>query len=71
MDKIIKKAYGRFRLEVRYTGDDYAQVTMSDVSQLRFPIIWSVGMSKAQARGAIEFFEKVGFFEVFIGEALS
>ena len=71
MAKIIKKAFGRYRLEVRYTDEDYAQVTMSDVSQLRFPILWSVGMSKAQAKGAIEFFEKVGYFEVFIGEALS
>ena len=73
-DKIIEYSYGKYRLKIRYPADetkDFASVSMSDVSQLRFPLLWSMGMNKSQAAGAIELFKQTGYFDMPIGRELN
>ena len=61
MAKTLEYMWKGYRLEVRYTDEDYAQVTMKDVGA-RLPILWSMGMTKKEARGAIELFKAIGYF---------
>jgi hypothetical protein len=65
MEKIIDFRYGHYILSVRYPSEeqDFAVVTMKDLSQLRFPVIWSSPMTKSQANGAIELFKQIGFYD--------
>lgn len=64
-DTVLEYDYGKYRLKVTYPqGKGIAQVSMSDVSELRFSLIWSMTMSLEQASGAIELFKQVGFFDV-------
>lgn len=65
-EKILRYGFGGYRLEVRYDGseNDFAQVTMYDLGELRFPMIWSTSMTKEQAVGAIELFKEVGYFDM-------
>lgn len=46
-----------------YRDADMAQVTVYDLAA-RLPLRWSRGLTKAQARGAIDLFEQIGFFEM-------
>lgn len=64
-EKIIEYRYGHFKLSVRYPSKekDFASVTMTDLSQLRFPILWVAPMNKAQANGAIKLFNNIGYFD--------
>lgn len=62
--KILRYCFGGYRLEVRYSAGDFAQVSMYDFSNLRFPLLWSESMTKQQARGAIELFKSCGYFDL-------
>lgn len=64
-EKLLEYAYGKYRLKVRYPSreKDYAVVSMYDASQLRFPLLWSSPMTKAQANGAIILFNNIGYFD--------
>lgn len=54
-----------YRMRITWhKNSDYAQVTMYDYGKLHFPMIWSKGMTKAQARGAHELFEAIGYFDM-------
>ena len=64
-EKIIEYRYGHYKLSVRYPSKekDFASVTMTDLSQLRFPLMWSSPMTKAQANGAIKLFKNIGYYD--------
>lgn len=61
--KEIEYSYGEYRLKVTYKGNDFAQVSMSDVSVL-FPLIWSYGTSYKKAKEYIKKFKANGFFDI-------
>lgn len=64
-EKIITEGYGKYRMEIRYMENcNKAQVTMRDISLLRFDLLWSVCMDDEQALSALEIFRQVGYFEV-------
>ena len=54
--------FGSFRLYVRKISDALAQVSVYDVGNIRFPLMWSKTMTTEQARGAVDLFEAVGYF---------
>lgn len=58
----ITYCHGGYRMTVQYY-DSNAQVTMYDLSNLRFPLVWSKTMTKAAARGASAIFESIGYFD--------
>lgn len=66
----LEYTYGQYRLKVRYFGGgenkipDGAQVTMYDLGELRFPLIWSKTMPIEQVRGAIALFNLIGYFDM-------
>ena len=63
--KELESMYGGYRMKIRYSdNEDFAQVSVYDLSNLRFPLMWSKGMSKAQANGAKALFEASGYFEI-------
>ena len=56
--------HGGYRMKIAWHRDeDYAQVSVYDLGELHFPMIWSKGMTKAQARGAHELFEQIGYYD--------
>lgn len=64
-EKTIKEAYGPYRMEIRYLANcNTTQVTMYDVSQLRFPLLWSATLTDEQANAALDIFKTTGFFEL-------
>lgn len=62
--KTITEGFGSYRLRIDYKGNDFAQVTIEDVAQIRFPLMWSRPMTYAQANGALALFKMIGFFEM-------
>lgn len=56
--------YGGYRLIVRYCGNDHAQVSMYDLSELHFPLLWSSSMTYQAANGAIKLFKAIGYFDM-------
>ena len=60
----LEYRYGPYLLSIRYQGNDYAQVTMYDISELRFPLLWSTGMTYSAANGAKALFESIGYFDM-------
>jgi hypothetical protein len=61
--KQIIKTYGPYRLELNYHDNDFCQVSMKNVGE-KMPLIWSTGLTKAQANGAIKLFEAIGYFDM-------
>ena len=62
-ERTITEAYGSSRLEIRYLADsNKAQVTMKDLAQLKWPIIWSAMLTDEQANAALEIFKTTGLF---------
>ena len=55
--------FSGYRLKVAYQNG-VAQVSMYDLGDLRFPLQWSKTMTKEQARGAIELFKNVGYYDM-------
>ena len=41
-------------------ANSYAQLKLEDLGELRFPLIWSRGVTVEQAHAAIEIFEATG-----------
>ncbi len=58
----IEYAYGPYRMRQIF-HPNFVQVSISDVSDLKWPLIWSMPMSKEQAVGARRLFEQVGYFD--------
>ena len=57
--------YGHYILKVTWYRDaDVADVSVRDISEIRFPLKWSKRMTKAQAHGAIQLFESIGYFDM-------
>jgi hypothetical protein len=57
--------YGQYILKaVWYRDADAADVSVRDISEIRFPLKWSKRMTKAQAHGAIQIFEAIGYFDM-------
>ena len=63
MRDVLEERYGSYVLRVRYS-EDGAYVSMYDLGELRFPLIWGTPMTKAQANGAIELFKNIGYFDM-------
>jgi hypothetical protein len=58
----MKKArFGGYQMEVDRRGN-VSQVSVYDLSNLRFPLMWSKTMTNSQAEGAIALFQAVGYF---------
>lgn len=58
----MKKArYGSYLMEVDKRGN-VSQVTVYDLGNIRFPLMWSKTMSNTQADGAIALFQAVGYY---------
>ncbi len=55
-------AYGGYRLTARKITANRVQVTMYDLGNLRFPLMWSTYMTREQAEGAFKLFALVGYF---------
>lgn len=62
--KTIKEAYGPYRLTITYKDHNYAQVTMENVAEIKFPVIWSMGLNYEAANGALELFKAIGYFDI-------
>ena len=58
----ITYCHGGYRMIVKYFESN-AQVTVYDLSNLKFPLRWSKTMTKAAARGASAIFETIGYFD--------
>lgn len=57
--------YGQYILKTTWYRDaDVADVFVRDISEIRFPLKWSKRMTKAQAHGAIQLFESIGYFDM-------
>jgi len=60
----LEYRYGHYILKLRYAeNEDFCQVSMNDIAA-KWPLIWSTGMNKAQANGAIKLFEAIGYFDM-------
>ena len=57
------EAYGQYRLTAREVSCGVSQVTMYDISALRFPLIWSTPLTHEAAAGAFELFKAIGYFD--------
>ena len=57
---ITEYAYGAYRLELHWYAS-YVQVTMNQLGE-RFPMMWSMPMSREAAYGAKILFERQGYF---------
>lgn len=64
-EKEITERYGSHQMKVRYfANSNRAQVTMYDLSELRFPLLWSATLTDDQANAARDIFKTTGFFEL-------
>ena len=64
-EKTIKEGFGSYHLTIRYfENSNKAQVTMEDISALRFPLLWSVPMNDEQANAALDLFKAIGYFDL-------
>lgn len=64
MDKIrFCAVYGKYRMSIDRRGD-IAQVSVYDVSNLKYPLMWSKSLTNEQADAAKEMFEAIGYFEI-------
>lgn len=54
--------YGSHVLTIDWR-DDYAVVKLEDLSQLRFPLLWSKHMTREQAWATRYLFTRIGPFE--------
>ena len=64
MAKELVYAYGHYRLKIHYNGNGFAQVTMSDIAQMKYPLLWSCGMTYEQANESLETFRNKGYFDM-------
>ncbi len=55
-------AFGPYRMTLEPLDAETVQVTVYNVAELRFPLMWSRDMTKKQAEDAKELFENIGFF---------
>lgn len=64
-ESTITEGFGSYQLKIRYfENSNKAQVTMSDTSLLRFPLLWSCTLSDEQANAALTIFQNIGFFDI-------
>lgn len=64
-EKTIIESFGCYRLEIRYFENcNKAQVTMSNISLLRFPILWSCILFDDQVNSVLAIFKQIGFFDM-------
>ena len=61
---MIKERYGHHIIEIDYRDNDYAQVTINDITS-NWPLVWSSGMTYKQANAALEIFKAVGYFDYY------
>ncbi len=61
--KELEYAFGSFRLTVLYKGNDFAQVTMKDISKF-WELIWSTDANYKTANEWIKNFKANGYFEM-------
>lgn len=58
----MKKArYGSYLMEVDKRGN-VSQVTVYDLGNIRFPLMWSKTMRNDSAEGALRLFQSVGYY---------
>lgn len=61
----LQRRYGSYIMTVRHLADcDKAQVSIEDISLLRFPLLWSRQLSDQQAHAAMALFESIGYFDM-------
>lgn len=57
----MKARFGCYEMEVDKRGN-VSQVTVYDLGNIRFPLMWSKTMTNKQAEGALMLFEAIGYF---------
>lgn len=62
--KTITERYGSHVLKIDYKGNDFAQVSVEDLSCFNFSLIFSRHMTYAQANSYLEIFKAIGFVDV-------
>ena len=60
---MIERRYGQYILKYDKRGA-VAQVTMYDLGDIRFPLVWSKTMTVEQGLGALALFEAIGYFDM-------
>lgn len=64
-ESTITEIFGSYRLKIRYFANcNFAQVTMENVAELRFPLLWSIYMNDVQANAALTLFKSIGYFDI-------
>ena len=63
-DRHRVESYGQYRLTALRTPYGYDTVTMYDLGNLHFPLMWSTHLTEEETVGAIELFKAIGYFEM-------
>ena len=58
---MVKARYGGYLMEVDKRGN-VSQVTVYDLGNLRFPLMWSKTLTNTQADGALKLFQAIGYY---------
>ena len=58
---MLKIRYGGYVMEIDNRGR-FSQVTVYDLGNIRFPLMWSKTMDNKSAEGAAALFQAVGYF---------
>lgn len=62
--RIIKERFGSHVLKIEYRGDDFAQVRVDDLSNLKFPMLFSLPMSYEMANYYLDIFRNCGYVPI-------
>lgn len=60
----VTYTHGGYMMKVVYEGEGAATVSVYDLGALRFPLMWCRMMSPTAARGAVQLFNSVGYFDM-------
>ena len=63
MSTIIKERYGSHILTITYF-ENSAKVTVEDLAEIKFPLIYSDIMAKENANAYLEIFKTCGYIEI-------
>lgn len=64
-ESTIERRYGHYIMKLRYMANcNHVQVSIEDISLLRFPLMWSKPMTDEQANAAMTLFEAIGYFDM-------
>lgn len=64
MYKELSYKYGKYILTVTYKENNYAIIKVDDLGCLRFPMIFSCGVSYEKANAYITYFKRYGYVDI-------